>query len=120
MRGSSHLAAVFLALLFLFASAKCSIACAVAPCESTSFSNLPPCHRHHHAPADQSPLACAHPMAVALAAPSVVHLTPPQPVATLVSTSAFMRPLPAAQAKVSQGSASPPGFLDLSSVVLRV
>jgi hypothetical protein len=123
MRLSSKAAVVFLALLLLFSSANCMMACAFVPCASVnSYSaqqSLPPCHRHH-VPAKNAPTACAHPLIVADGTHSVRQIVAPEfaagaalPLPSLTLASAAIKPS-------TLLASSPPGSRAVFSLILRI
>ena len=120
MRGPSRSAVVLLALTLLFSTAQCMVACAAAPCQSDSQSNLPPCHRHP-APANHASSACSHPLTASAGRSLNAHMALPQFFAApLFSQLACLVPPPAIDQQAIPLSPSPPGTAAVSTVILRI
>ena len=115
-------AAVLLALVLLFSSSKCLMACVAAPCafSHTGQTGTPPCHGHDHTPMQHASPGCAQPFLVAHGAESGA-LLPDLSTIPLVVNSPVLAPL--AQHVVgaaAANSASPPATRRSDSLILRI
>jgi hypothetical protein len=121
MRWSSKAAVLALALLLLFSSTNCVMACAFAPCvnNSSAQQSMPPCH-NHHSPSHQAPPACAHPLTIAGSIHSLAHVTEPDFATGVALPPASLPALSLAAETAVLGASSPPGYPALSSVILRI
>jgi hypothetical protein len=121
MGRSSQISVLLLVVLLLLSSAQCMMGCVVAPCHAASQSSLPPCHRHH-APANQVPPGCSHPLTMedtgrSSAADLVIADFTAAP---LFPPIAFLSASQVIDQGVTPGTASPPGITALSTVILRI
>jgi hypothetical protein len=117
MRGCSQGAVVLFVLSLLLSSAQCMMACAVAPCQPSSQNNLPPCHQHP-APANHTPSACIYPAAVVDAGHS--RVAPDLAAVALFPPVDCLLPSHSIEEAAILHTGSPPGIIQLSTVILRV
>ena len=97
----------------------CLFACE-NPSTHSAQDSMPPCHAHHHAPADQVPSACAHPLIIADTAHSAAQLILPDFIPAFFSPESFVVPPSRGRAAGLLCVSSPPGLSALSSVILRI
>lgn len=120
MGRSFQFSVVLLAMLLLFSSANCVVACVVAPCRTASPSTVPPCHGHH-SPASNTPIACSHPLTIADTAHSpAAHLASPGFVVLQFFPSATSLLCLECGPEAAVHSPSPFGVRAISTVVLRI
>lgn len=113
---------IFAAIALLFAQVQCAVACVDQVCGSgaSSSESTPPCHRHHH-PSHHVANSCTREITFALSSSQTMPAKFPffgAPVAPMaaVQVQPAGRPNGASDFLIS----SPPGIVNLTSVVLRI